>query len=238
MNRRQEFDDLMRDWADLGDERLETRYLDAALAQIESTPQRGVGWRPLQEILMRLKPVAPILGVAAAVVLAVAAYQLFTDQNIGNASQTPTVLPPSYPVFATRTAEGYSLSLEGAETSGDGGVEVTVLDPGGVLVGVAGAWLDPREDIGTGAATGSNPPHRADILEIRWAGACADRIVISVERMDGVAISLDDRPSGSAASTCGPRGFIHLLAALRFSEAVPSDVAEVTDLRPGYRDVP
>jgi hypothetical protein len=238
MNRRQEFDDLMRDWADLGDERLETRYLDAALAQIESTPQRGVGWRPLQEILMRLKPVAPILGVVAAVVLAIAAYQLLSDQNIGSPSQTPAAPAPSYPLVATRTAEGYSLFLEDAETRGDGGVEVTVLDPDGVLVTVAGAWLDAEEDIGTGAATGSNPPHRPDILEIRWAGACADRIVISVERMDGVAISLDDRPSGSAAGTCRPRGFIHLLAALRFSEAVPSDVAEVTDLRPGYRDVP
>jgi hypothetical protein len=40
MTRRQDFDDQLRAWAELGDERLPADYLHAALAQIETTPQR------------------------------------------------------------------------------------------------------------------------------------------------------------------------------------------------------
>jgi hypothetical protein len=92
MNSRSDFDDQLRAWADLGDERLPSRYLDAALAQIETTPQSGAWWRPLEGILMKLKPAAPFLGVAAAVVLAIATYQLIARPNVGDSSPSP--IPP------------------------------------------------------------------------------------------------------------------------------------------------
>ena len=40
MTRRIDFDDQLRAWADLGDERLPVQYLNAALAQIDTSPQR------------------------------------------------------------------------------------------------------------------------------------------------------------------------------------------------------
>jgi hypothetical protein len=89
MNRRTDFDDQLRDWADLGDERLPSRYLEAALAQIETTQQRGAIWWPLEELFMKLKPAAPIFGIAAVVLLAVAAYQVFGTSNVGYAEPTP-----------------------------------------------------------------------------------------------------------------------------------------------------
>ena len=46
MTRRIDFDDQLRAWADLGDERLPVQYLNAALAQIDTSPQRRArpGW--------------------------------------------------------------------------------------------------------------------------------------------------------------------------------------------------
>ena len=46
MTSRMDFDDQLRAWADLGDERLPDQYLNAALAQIDASPQRRArpGW--------------------------------------------------------------------------------------------------------------------------------------------------------------------------------------------------
>ena len=96
MNRRIDFDDHLRDWAELGDERLPSRYLDAALAKVDTTPQRGALWWPLEGILMKLKPAAPILGVAAVVVLAIAGYQLIGGNIGGPPSPTPTAPPRTF----------------------------------------------------------------------------------------------------------------------------------------------
>jgi hypothetical protein len=89
MTGRQDFDDQLRDWADLGDERLPSHNLDAALAQVETTRQRGTLRWPLEGFLMKLKPAAPFLGVAAVVVLAIAAYQL-VGGSVGGPPATPT----------------------------------------------------------------------------------------------------------------------------------------------------
>ena len=49
MTSRMDFDDQLRAWADLGDERLPVQYLNAALAQIDTSPQRRArpGWLEL-----------------------------------------------------------------------------------------------------------------------------------------------------------------------------------------------
>jgi hypothetical protein len=89
MNTRSDFDDQLRAWADLGDERLPSRYLDAALAQIETTRQRGAWWRPLEGILMNLKPAAPFIGIAAVVILAIATYQFIGRPDVGDSNPSP-----------------------------------------------------------------------------------------------------------------------------------------------------
>ena len=62
-----DFDDQLRAWADLGDDRLPVHHLNAALAQIETTPQRRArpGW-------LRFPPMnrfAPIALAATAIVV-------------------------------------------------------------------------------------------------------------------------------------------------------------------------
>jgi hypothetical protein len=147
-------------------------------------------------------------------------------------SPTPASAAPSlsYAVSAARTAQGYELRLgEPGGIPGDA-VSVTVLDPGRLLVGVAGTWgKDAPDPSRGGLATVVNPPSRPDILELYWSGACADEVVISVERTaDGVGISLD-ASRGSDADTCRPRGFVHLLVAMATAQPVPADRVEITE---------
>lgn len=66
MTRRHDFDDQLRAWAELGDERLPADHLNAALAQIERTPQRRslAGWRfPQMNHFARLAMAATALVV-------------------------------------------------------------------------------------------------------------------------------------------------------------------------------
>ena len=89
MTRQRDFDDLLREWTDVGDERLPDRYLRAALHQIESTRQRGARPAPLEDLIMRLQPAASILAVAAVTILAIGAYIAFSGGNIGGPAPTP-----------------------------------------------------------------------------------------------------------------------------------------------------
>lgn len=144
---------------------------------------------------------------------------------------------PSYAVSAARTAEGYQLVLHEQGEDPGGAVSVAVLDPDGLLVGVAGTWGKHAPDA-RGLATVVNPPSRLDVLEVYWSGACAAEVVISTEVTDeGVALSLDSAP-GRDASTCGPRGFVDMMVALALARPLSADRAEVSDLRPGHRDAP
>ena len=93
MNRSQIIDDQLRDWVDLGDEQLPSRFLDAALARIETTPQRGAGWRPLSDLIMKVQPAAAVLGIAALGIAALAiGYALgwINPQVVAPPSPSPT----------------------------------------------------------------------------------------------------------------------------------------------------
>jgi hypothetical protein len=142
MNRRTDFDDHLRDWAELGDERLPSRYLDAALAKVDTTPQRGASWWPLEGILMNLKPAAPILGVAAVVVLAIAGYQLFGGNIGGPPSPTPTASPRTFTeadlptIILTEGNAPEGLTVD-ATTTGSAALN-TPFKPGGPLMPEAG----------------------------------------------------------------------------------------------------
>lgn len=91
MTRQEDFDQQLRDWSDVGDERLPSRYLDAALAKVDETAQRGAGWWPLEGLLVKLKPAVPMLGIATVILLAFAGYQFF-GQGVGG-PDTPTPTP-------------------------------------------------------------------------------------------------------------------------------------------------
>jgi hypothetical protein len=132
MNRERDFDQTLRNWLDDGADRAPERFVWAALQDVEHTDQRGARWALLEGFLMKIKPAAPILGVAAVVLLAIAMFQ-FLGGNVGGPDPTPT--PRSYSseelaaiLVSERTApEGLTFAR-----SQEGGVSLVIpLRPGG-----------------------------------------------------------------------------------------------------------
>lgn len=109
MTRHRELDDVLREWVDHGDERLPQHYLAAALAEIDTTPQRGARPALLEGLLMRLQPAAPILGLAAVVIAAIALYAVFARPNVGGPDNTARPLPS--PTYATEQLETTEFSI-------------------------------------------------------------------------------------------------------------------------------
>lgn len=136
MTRQRNFDSVLREWVDLGDERLPLGNLDAALAEIETTPQRG--HRPLEELMMRLQPFALPIAVVVVAVIAVAALAV--------ASQPPSVGPqPSVASAAPSTPGGESAS-EAIVESIAGPVNLAATRP----------WLAKSRDSGIGQLQGDS----------------------------------------------------------------------------------
>lgn len=113
MNRERDFDQTLKLWLDDGADQAPERFIWAALDDVERTAQRGAWQASLEGLFMKLKTAAPYLGVAAAVLLAVAAYQVLVAPNVGDPgpspSPTPTprvFTPEDLPnvVFTSRTA--------------------------------------------------------------------------------------------------------------------------------------
>jgi hypothetical protein len=102
MNREGDFDQTLRHWLDDGADQAPERFVWAALDDVERTAQRGA-WQASQEgLFMKLKTAAPYLGIAAVIVLAIAAYQVFAGPNVGNSGPSPSPSPTATPrVFTT-----------------------------------------------------------------------------------------------------------------------------------------
>lgn len=93
MNQEQDFDQTMRLWLDDGVDQAPERFVWAALADVERTGQRRARRPLLEGFLMKVKPAAPVFGVAAAVVLAIALYAAFASSNIGVPPAQPSPTP-------------------------------------------------------------------------------------------------------------------------------------------------
>lgn len=89
MNHRTDLDQTLADWLDHGAERAPERFVWAALDQVERTSQRGAWMASTEEFLMQFKRAAPVLGVAAAVVLAIVAFQFVGSRNMGDDEPSP-----------------------------------------------------------------------------------------------------------------------------------------------------
>jgi hypothetical protein len=93
MNRDRDFDQTLRHWLDDGADQAPERFVWAALEDVERTAQRGAWQASLEGLFMKLRTAAPYLGVAAVIVLAIAAYQAFVGPNVGNQGPSPSPTP-------------------------------------------------------------------------------------------------------------------------------------------------
>ncbi len=139
MNREVDFERTIRSWLDDGANRAPERFVWAALEDVERMPQRGAWWALLEGTLMKLKPAAPLLGVAAVVIVAIAMYQLFGG-NVG-APNEPSPTPRTFTsadlpaiVFTEANApEGFA--VDATETGRP--ALLTPLRPGGEVFDLA-----------------------------------------------------------------------------------------------------
>lgn len=100
MNRERDFDQTLRHWLDDGADQAPDRFVWAALEETERIAQRGAWQVSLEGFFMKLKNAAPYLGIAAVIVLAIAAYQVLAGPNVGNSgpSPSPTATPRAFTV--------------------------------------------------------------------------------------------------------------------------------------------
>lgn len=97
MNRQHDVDEQLRGWLDEGPEVMPDRYMWAALERIETTRQRGAMWRPLEDLFMRIHPIAAVVGVAAVMLAGVAAYlALSGGPGIGETEASPSPSASSF----------------------------------------------------------------------------------------------------------------------------------------------
>lgn len=89
MNRQPDFDQVVTEWLDDGVDQAPSRFVWAALEDVERTPQRVAWMATTEEFLMQFKRAAPVLGIAAAVVLAIIAFQIIGTRNVGDPDPTP-----------------------------------------------------------------------------------------------------------------------------------------------------
>jgi len=218
MTRRQDFDDQLRAWAELGDERLPIDYLKAALAQIDGTPQRRalIGWRfpPVN----RLVPLA-LAAAALVVVLLVGIGLILRAPDVGpipTPGPTQTATPE-----ASATADSGQHAGAWSATAGminaRAGFTATRLTDGRVLVaggtfdashrGQAAAELyDPAS--GTWTATGSmltgRYRHSATLLsdgKVLVVGGQVDSVASLGDRCCLASAELYDPSTGTWSAT-------------------------------------
>jgi hypothetical protein len=94
MNRERYVDQRLHDWLDEGPHQAPEEIVWAALDKVDEVPQRRAWVAGLDGLLLRFRPAAGILGVAAVVVLALTAYLLFGSRNVGDMSPTPRAFTP------------------------------------------------------------------------------------------------------------------------------------------------
>ena len=89
MNRNSDLDRLLETWLDGGADVAPEQFVWAALDKIETTPQRGVLVTSLEGFLMRLQPAAPLLGLAAVAIAAIALFAALIAPNVGSTVPSP-----------------------------------------------------------------------------------------------------------------------------------------------------
>jgi hypothetical protein len=189
MNPRGDFDDQLRAWAELGDERLPARYLDAALAQVETKPQRGAGWWPLKELIMQRKTVAALafLGVAALVVGL--ALGRLSPQVTDRPSAT---LPPSPSAIPSPSPFGKAAMWSPKRAQLDWPVPVRVEPSGEPMLTTLAPAASPFEDVNLDAPWFSDPSGDLGASAPGWLDITKVRVLF--QDFDDSGVPLFERP--------------------------------------------
>lgn len=120
MTRQSELDRVVNDWLDDGADQAPERFVWMALDEVERTPQRVAWVAATEEFLMQFKRAAPVLGIAAAVVVAIVAFQILGSPSVGNPEATPRVYTPedleSIPLTEANAPEGMTVDYENPAT--------------------------------------------------------------------------------------------------------------------------
>jgi len=101
-------------WMDDGPTVVADRVIAAAMTDVHTTRQRGALLAPLENLIMRMQPIAPFIGVAAAVVVALAIFTAL-GPRVGDSEPAPSPSPTAPEPAATITAAdefSVPLSLE------------------------------------------------------------------------------------------------------------------------------
>lgn len=89
MIRQRDFDKTVTEWLEDGADRAPDRFVWAALEEVERAPQRDAWVASAEEFLMQFKRAVPVMGIAAAVVLAIVAFQFVGIPRTGDDESTP-----------------------------------------------------------------------------------------------------------------------------------------------------
>lgn len=81
MSRSRDIDPILDRWIDDGPTVVADRVVAGAMTEIQATPQRGARRASLRELFTTMKPAAMVVGLAALIILGVAASQLTPDGN-------------------------------------------------------------------------------------------------------------------------------------------------------------
>jgi hypothetical protein len=136
MTRQPDFDRVVTEWLDEGVDLAPERFVWAALDEVERTPQRAAWVATTEEFLMQFKRAAPVLGIAAAVVLAIVAFQILGSPSVGDPEPTPRVYAPEdlpdIILSEGNAPEGLEADVDTRMTGVD--ALVTPLRPGGETI--------------------------------------------------------------------------------------------------------
>ena len=120
MTTERDLDRTLDRWMDDGPTALADRVIAAAMTDVHTTRQRGARWAPLKELFMTMRPAATIAGIAAAIVVGIAAYQyVWGGLSIGGPAEPRIVSASELPdiVLAPEDAPegmGHDGTYEGA----------------------------------------------------------------------------------------------------------------------------
>jgi hypothetical protein len=187
MNRERDFDQTLKHWLDDGAYQAPERYVWAALEEVDRTGQRGAWGALLEGTIMKLKPAAPILGVAAVVLLAIAAFQ-YLGGNVGGPSQ-PTAQPSPTPlVYSGDLANLAELrridGMEVDDTTTGYAALTTPLRPGGEIIPLTGFEEALMQNFGS-TDTGGYVTWAALYVEVAQAEASYDFLITEHAAADG-----------------------------------------------------